>query len=497
MRSTFMGLEISKQGMYAQQSALHTTGNNISNANTPGYSRQRVTFEAGNPYPSISMNSPAIPGQMSTGVNAQTVERVRNSFLDGQYRDENNKTGYWQSRADSLKQMEDIMNEIGDNALTGTMNKFWGSLQDLAAGPGNSGARSVVVENGTAVAETFNYLSDSLKNVQGNLGKDLENGTDTVNSLVSQLNEINKQIGQVEPNGYLPNDLYDQRDQLLDELTTYANINVTYNDPKGHALPMAEGTVNIELLDANKNTLGSLLNGNTNQFNQMNVEYDNGSGLVSGMKVGSQTINADQFTSIGKVKSLMDSYGSIESAGKEQGVFPEMLQKLDQMAHSFAEKFNAVHQSGTTLKGDNGAAFFDFNPGGNLPSGAASLIKVADTIKASTDNIAASGNGDLGDGSNATRLAEVKNDPAIADYYEGVIGEMGVKAREANRLASNSTLLASSADQRRQSVSAVSLDEEMTNMIQFQHAYNASARMITLQDEILDKIINGMGVVGR
>lgn len=151
--------------------------------------------------------------------------------------------------------------------------------------------------------------------------------------------------------------------------------------------------------------------------------------------------------------------------------------------------------------------FFEFTGGEAEPAkGAAAKIKVADDIMESKgENIAASLNGETSDNSNATNLAAVftkkfqigEKTTSVLDYYAGIIGEMGVQSQEVNRLAKNTETLLNTAELNRQSVSAVSLDEEMSNMIQFQHAYNAAARMITLQDEILDKIINGMGVVGR
>ncbi|WP_406686217.1 FlgK family flagellar hook-associated protein, partial [Rossellomorea vietnamensis] len=142
MRSTFMGLETAKRGMYTQQGALYTTGHNISNANTPGYTRQRVNFTQTEPYPSPSMNRPQVPGQMGTGVEAGSIQRVRDSFLDTQYRGENNKLGYWDTKMEAMKKMEEVMNEPSDSGLSKTMDMFWQSLQDLAVNPTNSGARS-------------------------------------------------------------------------------------------------------------------------------------------------------------------------------------------------------------------------------------------------------------------------------------------------------------------------------------------------------------------
>lgn len=140
-----------------------------------------------------------------------------------------------------------------------------------------------------------------------------------------------------------------------------------------------------------------------------------------------------------------------------------------------------------------------------MNKGLAARIKVSDTILASTDNVAASLNQTKGDGSNATQLASIQDlklqigssTTTIQDYYQNVIAEMGIQGKKNATLESSSAALVNSSNERRMSTSAVSLDEEMTNMIQFQHAYNAAARIVTLQDEVLDKLINGMGVVGR
>src|SRR6185312_15502571 len=111
MGSTFMGLEASKRGLTTQQSALYTTGHNISNANTLGYSRQRVNMEATLGYPGTGLNAPKIPGHLGTGVQAQSIQRIRDEFIDRQYRQETTKLGYWESRANAISQMEDIMSE--------------------------------------------------------------------------------------------------------------------------------------------------------------------------------------------------------------------------------------------------------------------------------------------------------------------------------------------------------------------------------------------------
>ncbi|MGX1191925.1 flagellar hook-associated protein FlgK [Metabacillus sp. SLBN-84] len=504
MRSTFSGLEIAKRGMFTQQSALNTTGHNIANANTPGYTRQRVNFEQTEPYPNASINRPHIPGQTGTGVQAGTIERVRDSFLDTQFRYENNKSGYWDSRADALLKMEEIMNEPSETGLSKSFDRFWQSMQDLALNPTNAGARSVVRERGKAVAETFHYLSTSLKAVQGELKSELEVSVKEINSLANQINSINKQISEIEPHGYLANDLYDERDRLLDQLSGLSNVKISYEKSGGNALPIAEGSVSIEIVDAGGKSLGTLVDGKTKTVNEISVGYSSDNGLADTVSIGGTALDVKDFGSAGKIRSLIDSYGYNES-GTAKGVYPEMLQQLDQLAYSFAEKVNEVQEAGYSIKrieegGAVSSPFFDLGSLTNPPEGAAALIQLHQDILDSTDNIAASSNGNIGDGKNALALAEVKNQTfsiggkttTIQDFYESLIGGMAVDAQEANRLSSNTDVLRSAVDQRRQSVSAVSLDEEMTNMIQFQHAYNASAKMISLQDEMLDTIINGL-----
>ncbi|PLT31067.1 flagellar hook-associated protein FlgK [Peribacillus deserti] len=529
MISTFHGLEVAKRGMSAQQNALYVTGNNISNANTPGYTRQRVNFEQTEAYPPASMNRPQIPGQMGTGVKAGSIERIREGFLDIQYRNESTKLGYWESRADALQKMEEVMNEPSDAGLSAVMDQFWQSLQDLSINPNNSGARSVVRQRGISVAETFNYVSSTLKGVQSDLKNEIKVSVKEINSLLNQINSINKQVADVEPHGMLPNDLYDQRDLLVDQLSSLVNISVKsvpvggMPAAKADGTPMALGRYTIELVNANGTSI-PLVSGSADSVNEIKVNLNPDSQLVESITVGSRVrdangspteevkgspISINSFTSSGKLRSLVDSYGFQETSGAKKGLYTEMLDKLDQMAFTFATEFNKQHMLGYDVNGIKNTpptttvnAFFSI---GTTAAGAASLIAVDSSILASLDNIAAASKGNLGDGGNALALASVKNNTlsvggqtsTIQSYYEGAIGYMAVQSQEAVRMAGNSSVLQQSVEERRQSVSSVSLDEEMTNMIKFQHAYNAAARNITMVDEMLDKIINGMGTGGR
>ncbi|QSS99616.1 flagellar hook-associated protein FlgK [Pontibacillus sp. ALD_SL1] len=512
MGSTFNGIEVAKRAMYAQQSALYTTGHNISNANTPGYSRQRVNFEQTAPYPPASRNRPEIPGQVGSGVEAGTIERVRESFLDAQFRGENTKAGYWSTKAEALQKMEEIMNEPSENGLSKTMDQFWQSLQDLAVNPEDSGARSVVRQRGVAVAETFNYLSSSLKGIQSDFKNQIDVTTKEINSIATQINNINNQIGEIEPHGYLPNDLYDERDRLVDELSTLVDIKVTPVSSGESSLKIAEGKYKIDIVGNDGKDLFSgtpLVDPSSGSVNALSLTEDGVKDSVDTISLGGTTIDADKFTSTGKFQSLVEAHGYEDENGNEAGLYPGMLTELDNMAYTFAEEFNKVHKGGESLHEiDNPAASdIPFFTEGMAREGFASNMEVSKDIMGSVSKIAASTSGSKGDGDNALNLAGVgstnldyDNAGSASDftsYYEGVIGEMAVQSQEARRLEGNSETLKQSVEERRQSVSGVSLDEEMSNMIKYQHAYNAAARNLTTIDEMLDKVINGMGRVGR
>ncbi|CAM3556266.1 flagellar hook-associated protein FlgK [Aeromicrobium ponti] len=520
MRSTFMGLETARRGMFTQQSALHTTGHNISNANTPGYSRQRINFTQTTPYPSVGMNRPQLPGQMGTGVEAGTVQRIRESFLDVQFRTENTKMGYYGAMSESLTKMEEIMNEPSENGLHSTLEKFWNALQDLSSHTENTGARDVVAATGQMVADTLNYYHNSLTRVQEDIGSQIGVKVDEINAIVGQIDHLNKQIAEVEPHGYLPNDLYDERDVLVDQLSKMVNVKVTNVIPNnyGNAKSIAEGLYNIEIVQQDGKSFAQPLNlisvtkaSGIMGTNKLELEDENGA--VSELKVGDASITDFDRLS-GELSGLIKSFGYKTESGKK-GSYPEMLDKLNKMAAAFANEFNHIHSKGFALGASepSGKDFFVFDQGNPAQS-----MKVNQDLLDDSSLIAAGKeSGASGDNQNAQLLADLRKksfsdygfykqagntlpeglNGSLDTYYSGIIGRMGVDSQSAKKDLRNSSILADSVEQNRQSVSAVSLDEEMTNMIKFQHAYNASARNITVVDEMLDKIINGMGVVGR
>lgn len=521
---TFQGLELSKRALYAQQGALYTTGHNIANVNTEGYSRQRVNFETSTPFPVPSRVMPQIPGQLGTGVDIGVVERIRSKFLDMQFRSENSRHEYWDTKQETLSRLESLLNEPSDSGLTKTMDQFWQSLQDLAANPDNDGARSVVAQRGLAVAETFNHLSKSMQSIQGDIKEQIDGSVKDINSLLKNINKLNEQIQSIEPHGLLANDLYDERDRLIDSLSEQVNIKVTYSESSKSALDIADGIASIELLDESGRSIGEdgvyLIEVTDDKplsesVNELSVEYEESEDEssvfdtppVTGIKVAGyeeELEGVELLESVGRLSALIESYGYKEDGQEDViGTYPEVLAELDKMAREFAKAFNEVHGEGKDAEGEDGKEFFVTE--GDDNEFTAGNITINEDIKKDPSLIAAadpergSQNGD-----NALKLAEVfddkiddLDDTSPRKFFTALIGDLAVQTEEAIRMTKNTAQLQQQVDHSRQSTSAVSLDEEIANLVKFQHAYNASARNMTVIDETIDRIINHMGVVGR
>ncbi|WP_426272306.1 flagellar hook-associated protein FlgK [Exiguobacterium sp. R-17] len=508
MGSTFMGLETGRRALTTNQWALQSTGNNIANAGTEGFSRQRLVMGTTEQL-SISLGS-GRNGQVGTGVRGEMVERIRDIMLDKQYRDEVTKVSYYGTKEAAFGRMEDIINEPSDTGLAKAFDGFWESLQTLSTNPQDSGARSVVRQKAETLAQTFNYMSKAINQVKSDLKSEIEVSTKKVNDLLQKINNINIEIHTVEPLGALPNALYDERDRYLDELAQYTDFEKVAVDAQdigngkmGNALRNAEGRIDIELKMPDGTKIKAV---DAKASSAVTLRFtENADGIYNGLEVNgvAQTFDTTKGFTTGRLSGLLEMYGQ-ERNGQAVGEYVKMESQLDEMAKTFADAFNAAHATNLKKDGTAGSNAFFTGAGGDIT---AATISVGVDIKASLDNIATSTDGNIGDSQGALKLAKMKTasitftksntTTTIGSFYQNVIGNMAVSTEQVARLGKSAAVLMESADQRRMSMSAVSIDEEMTMMIQYQHAYNAAARNITTVDEMLDKIINGMGLVGR
>lgn len=521
MGSTFSGIEISKRSLFAQQTALQTTGHNVSNANTQGYSRQVVNLVASLPYEPASMTRSAVPGQMGQGVEFDQIKRVREKFLDTQYYDENKTLGEWTIRKDTLEKLEAIVNEPSDTGIRQVVEGFWNAWQDVSKEPENLTARAALKEKALAMTDAFNHTGKQLDDLTSNLTDNISVKVSEANNILKQVANLNNEIFKIEGLGNNANDLRDQRDVLVDNLSKIVNIS-TVDTTGGYTIKMGS----IELV--NGIGVSNSLDASTIKGNLDSKDLQ--SGEIYGMLVSrDQYVESYKFQFNSMVKALVQ--GPVSVTLPAGTMIPAGATLTGATAGSTltadtkvtVNGINGLHALGYTLEDppSSGIPFFTMKEGAT-EFGANSLTinpdilkKVANIAASSRTYVDADGNTKVVRGNNdiALSLAAFQNqkfdfDPSangtplltsgtFDEFLRAVVGQLGVQSQEAIRQSTNQQALVDQVDSRRQSVSGVSLDEEMSNMIKYQHAYNAAARSLTTFDEMLDKVINGMGTVGR
>lgn len=509
MRSTFHSIETAKRSLFTEQALINTTGHNIANANTPGFSRQRVNLVATKPLEAPGMMRSNIPGQLGTGVEFTSITRIREQFLDDQFRNANRSLGDTSIQADTLSKLETIFNEPSDSGIRTVMDNFWKSWTDLAKDPESITGRKIVRENALALVDAFNETSKHLNDLETDLTTSIDVKASQINSISSSVASLNNEIRRLEAYGDNPNDLRDQRDYLVDQLSKVVNITVT-NTPEGYSINT--GGINLVTGDVATAVTSAGLVG----------EYAAG-GLTGGEVAGLIT---SRDTYVGDYQEQLNSMADTLVNGNINITIP---------AGSVYLGAKLAADLPVTVKGINGLhkLGFLFNTPPNPPLLAGDFFTssggpiTADSIRLSTAiandpmQIATSMRTEIVGGVNET----IKGNNALANlmaglkessftftptstgngiangtidaYYASMLGQLGVQSETATRQATNQQDIVTSVDSRRLSVSGVSLDEEMADLIKYQHAYSAAARFMTTVDETLDKVINGMGLVGR
>lgn len=528
MRSTFHGIETAKRSLFTQQAALNTTGHNIANANTAGYSRQVVNMQAARPIEAIGLMRSGAPGQLGTGVEFSSITRIREKFLDDQFRNENKSLGNWTIQSDTLEKLEKIVNEPSETGLRTVLDNFWKAWSSLSEDPEDLTGRRIVRESAIALADAFNMTSKQLKDLSADLTENIQIKTEQINSILSTVASLNSEIVRLEGLGDNANDLRDQRDLLTDELSKIININVQ-EMPQGYTITM--GGVNLVAGGAATPITADTL---TNAFGSGDLN----NGEVYGMIVSRDRYVADYIRQLDTLANSIAN-GEITITIPEGSVLPDNITvnrvnpdgsttpvTLTGAARTIGpggltvkvNGLNGLHKLGYPLVSpiQAGVDFFKSKSGGPITAEDFQLnpdiVNNPSLIATSLRTIVSGGSEEVVKGNNtlALLIAQLKDtkfqfgasagsltEGTIDDYFRSTVGQLGVQSKEALRMLDNQKALVDQVDSRRQSVSGVSLDEEMANMIKFQHAYAAAARVMTTFDQLLDKVINGMGVVGR
>ena len=555
----FSALSSAKLGLLAQQLAIEVTGQNIANVETEGYSRQDVTFEANTPRHAIKYGS---MHQIGTGVRVAGIERAHDQFLFEQIMDEGDLSGSTEVKKDIFEQLEVLFNEGSGRSLNDALSSFFASAHDLATNARGLSERADLVSKAEHLASTFNQTGKQLFTIQRNIDSTIATEVTEINSLTTQIGKLNESIHANEPaSQYKANDLRDNRDRLVKELSKKIDIQLIEESDNQISLTLKDGTALV--LKDQVFDLSTSINGNNESFYDVYIDS------------GSATKDITSTITGGEIRGYLDMRDTeVES----------ILDKMNILSASFIQEFNGIHRAGFGLDGSSGLDFFSpldvtvdhgvdnkgtaavsitnaspttvsvdefeivFNSGyeytlnnlttnassgtftfttgstfnikdgfavtisGGAVSGdkvtfsvsedAASGMSVSSTITANTRKIAA-GTTTNGDGANALLMADLQNTSSFNsvtwsgsgsgsytfdEYYNAVVSTIGIESFSAQATLRQQEGIMLQLNSRRESISGVSIDEEMIKMIKFQQAYNASARMISVVDEMLDTL---------
>jgi len=452
-------LNVAKGALHTQQKAIDVTAHNIANVNTPGYSRQKVNMVTSHPLSSE-------PGQLGTGVQAAAIQRMYDSFLGIQINTESQSLGKWEAQKDSLQKVEMILDESSGYGLNGALSEFWNAWHDLVNEPSSQTERAVLLAKSESLANIFNRISADLKQIQRDLDTRISGTVQEINRIADRIAGLNEQIAQVEASGRNANDLRDGRDLLLTELSSMIDIN-TSEGPDGKMTVLLSGGRPLV-----QNGTSWDVSIETNASGLQDILWLDGSG---------GSVNITETISGGALKGWLQV---------RDGSVPSYLSRLDDMAAGIIQAVNNLHSSGFGLDGSTGNDFF--------VGTTASDIGIHPNVLGDPRSIAAAGtaSGVPGDNSIAIAIAGLQDDltmdgntATFGAYYNSIIADLGGAVQEAAANYDHQSAMVEQLTGVRESVSGVSLEEEMVNLIRFQHAYEAAAKLVSTTDELLETVI--------
>lgn len=622
MANSFGAIELGKRSLMAHTQQITTAGHNISNADTEGYTRQRVQVKTFDPIYRPDLERAETPGQIGQGTAIEQITRLRDELLDKRIVAQENQESYWATREKYYVMLEEIYNEPNDISIRTNMDKFWSAWQELSVYPDNQAARQAVVTRGESLTESIQQRFKSLDGIGTMINGDIEATVRQVNDLANQIAAINGEIVRSEAMNDNPNDLYDRRDLLVEKLGSLVNITTDTRDDDefmvhldGHILVQGSLSRNFEIRTTTDNnsysevvwadtknlaevsggSLGALLelrdvdvreevqklntmtmnfadlvndvhkagigaNGVTGLdfFTQhpyvtdINGNYDrDGDGNLDSSYIfrftGTHALNPQDKVGLEGVMTLSGKSGTVSVPYYATDTIDEVINRindsdgevkayLDRNNHLVLKATTAtamenpdfvirhVEDSGMFLAGYTGilngsgqANAYDFNQANAVQSLAGDFavapvlnpsgyIEVNAAIRGDVLSVAAAmptnrGEVMAGDGRGAVEIAAIRNtqvmigkDRTFDDYFANSVTNVGLKGEQAEtNLLSQNKIMGDLRDLR-DSISGVNIDEELADIIKFQHGYNAAAKFITVIDGMLDTIINRLGV---
>lgn len=468
--STFSGLNTAYSGLVAARHGLDIVGQNISNANTDGYTRQRVTTGA--------VGAPAT-GLFSTGVRAgqgvvvNGVARLGDAHLDAQVRVSLAGSGFSSVQANTLSALEKSLNEPGENGISAQLQGFWAAWQGLSNDAGGGAPTAVLLQEAKGLAS---QLAQGYQNAEGQWSR-LRQETTTmvaeINTAAAQVADLNNQVRKTLAAGGSANELIDQRNTLAATISALSGASMRQRE---------DGTVDV-LIGGN-----ALVSGDT--VRQLTVAGPDRLDLADPEAVSVEFAHrpgSPAGLDGGEIAGALSALAPADDGG----ALAEAATFYNEFAADLAAKVNAVHSKGATADGTTGLDFF-------AVGGDPAALNLA-VIPTDASGIAAgTPDGGAFDGAFADAIAQLGIGPDSPDtVWAGFVTQLGVETKSALQTAVLADLAASSSINRQLANSSVDMDEENLNLLSYQHAYQGAARVITAIDEMLDTLINRTGIVGR
>jgi len=475
MGSTFSGLNTALTSLYAQRRGLDVTGQNIANASTEGYTRQRVRMVANNG--GLNPGVYSTTDQVGAGVKVASLERGRSGYLEERGRTEHGNAAYLANQTAAYSQIEDVFAEPSDTAIQARMHDMWDAWNDVANNWQDPSTRSSLIERATTVATSLNDAQASLSNQFTANGNEMSTYADQVNTLATNIAKMNQIVVAKQAN-LQPNEMMDDRDRAVMQLAELAGA-TTIEQPNG--------ALNVFLGQ------GPLVAGFTAR--QVKVV---GPPTLDGISATSQV--GLQWTDTGGAVAAGGAMGSMIDTMNT--VIPNITAQLDKVAQKLADTVNVQHRGGYSADGTTDLDFFTGEVDATVVTAKSIKVAVSDPAQvafssqnpiSSDPNVAGSINHDVAD-----KLTDIGASGTGPDQtYQQMIGQLGVAAQASGRRSDIQNSVRDQVDTDRTAESGVNLDEEMTNLLTYQRGYEAASRVLTTVDSMLDQLINRTGLVGR
>lgn len=541
--SSISSLSAAVSALMSSQTALNTTAHNLANVDTTGYVRQQVLFKD-NKYMTTGQNE-TTGFYVGLGVDIQSIRQVRDRFLDQSYRQENARKNYYTTQNNAIDEIETILGETEGESFATILNDLWTSMNELAKHPDGLETRGSFVENVVQFTDRANLIMEQLNDYQNNLNVQVEDIVNNINDIGDQISALNDIIVKEELNGGNANDYRDQRNLLLDELSSMVSISYK-EDQSGSVKVSVEGMEFVTKGGVNKMTLEPAA-----ALSQMvKPVWTNLGGVNSDVYDLSQPVGTEYDNDKGALKSLLYARGDsqanwtdmLDTAVYEETIKPSVIMnaqaQFDNLIHGIVTMINDTLSPNTGspavldtanapygLDGSQGIELFvrknlsrydgsnqynEEDTANTYTLYTTGNIEVNPDILEDYNKICLSGNiSDVSDDSVIKDMLDKWETPFSSiepglstqldfqDYYNDFIAGIGDSGNAANTKMTDQDLMTTQIDNQRSSLMGVSSDEELGNMIKYQHAYNAAAKVVNVLDQMMEQVVKSTGLVGR